>query len=73
MFNFFRPKPKQKNDTNLRTVVVFRIQMKVCQTILVTCLFMLMYHLFFHMMAGPLFILPVSDHGQLSINSIWLF
>lgn len=31
MFDFCRPKPKQKNDTNLRTVVVFRIQMKVAK------------------------------------------
>lgn len=57
---------------NLRTVVVHKIQMKVCQTIDVTYLFTLKYHLFFHMMDGPLFIFPVSDHGQLAINSILL-
>lgn len=35
------------------------------------CLY-LIYHLFFHMMDGPLFILPVSDHGQLAVNNILL-
>lgn len=58
--------------TNLHPEVVFKIQMKVCEAIFVTCLFVLNISFIFQMKDESFFTLPASDHVQLPINSILL-